>query len=301
MDYDISKDLWHTCRLCGLGIKCLAKKYGGEGIYYTNVFRKHLEVDHNKSLEKYFTELIPRPVCHCGICNNLCDITMKGSKFFWRQYNCGRNAGIMKWSKEAKTSRKGDGNPMFQAKPWNKGLDASRHPSLLLVSEKMTGRKVSKSTKSKQKNSALKRTIHGHTGCKHSKKNKELFRQNTLKMIADGKFSQTKTKPHLIFLNLLKNLNVIYQEEKILSYWSFDFYLPEYDTYIEIDGDYWHSNPIIFKNGPKTKSQKINFARDISKNKFCVENDLKLIRIWEFDIINNVEEVEEIICKLKES
>ena len=43
-------------------------------------------------------------------------------------------------------------------------------------------------------------------------------------------------------------------------------------------------------------TQKINHYRDQKKNKFCIDNNLSLHRFWEYDIINNTEEIK---CDLK--
>jgi G:T-mismatch repair DNA endonuclease (very short patch repair protein) len=116
--------------------------------------------------------------------------------------------------------------------------------------------------------------------------------------IENGDFKQTKTKPHIAFGKILDSLQIKYKEELILSKWSFDFYLFDYDVYVEVDGDYFHSNPKIYPNGPKTKTQNINWYRDIKKNKYCKENNIKLIRFWECDILNDEELIK---CRLKES
>jgi len=61
-------------------------------------------------------------------------------------------------------------------------------------------------------------------------------------------------------------LNVVFENEKKIDCYSFDIFLKDLNVFIEIDGDYWHTNPKFYKNGPETKSQKINFYRDNKKN-----------------------------------
>ena len=168
--------------------------------------------------------------------------------------------------------------------------------SLQIVSEKLSNREIRESTKIKQSESAKKRIIHGHSGHKHSKESKEKMRQATMLRIHNGEFKQTKTKPHKEMYSILVKLNIDFREEEIVHSWAFDFYLPKYNTYIEVDGDYFHSNPKLYPNGPITKTQKINAYRDNKKNEFCIVNNLKLIRFWESDILNNKEYI---ICKLE--
>ncbi len=98
--------------------------------------------------------------------------------------------------------------------------------------------------------------------------------------------------------SILSSLSIIYKEELTLDCWSVDIYLPDYNTYIEVDGDYFHSNPKIYPNGPKTNTQKINWYRDIKKNEYYKKNNIKVLRFWESDILNDRNYI---ICNLKES
>lgn len=57
---------------------------------------------------------------------------------------------------------------------------------------------------------------------------------------------------------------------------KFDFYLPKYDTCVEFDGEQ-HFNTYRFEKSEDNLNLRIK--RDKIKNKFCAENDIKLIRI----------------------
>jgi very-short-patch-repair endonuclease len=292
----ISKEDWHTCKICGCKIKQLSKDLGGSGKYYTEVFVQHLKNSHQMTPEEYFASITDRPRCSCGICGQLVDLTWKGkANFSWRNYKCGRNKGVQEWSKEAKVARRGKNNPMHGKKPWNFGKTKNDYPSLMTVSDKMTGRNITDETRRRQSESAKKRKTHGHTGCKHSEASKDKMRQATLKAIKEGKLKQTRTRPHLMLVEILTDLGVAFQEEYVIKYWSFDFYLTDLHVLIEVDGDYYHSNPKFYPE-PKTKTQKINYYRDQKKNEFCQANHHALIRIWEDDIVNNTEKIK---CELK--
>jgi len=76
----------------------------------------------------------------------------------------------------------------------------------------------------------------------------------------------------------------------------FDFYLPEYNTLIEVDGDFWHCNPIKF-NHPECKTQEINIKNDKLKNEWAQSNGYKLLRFWENDINNNIKQVKQILLE----
>ena len=57
-----------------------------------------------------------------------------------------------------------------------------------------------------------------------------------------------------------------------------DFYLPDYNVLIEIDGSYWHKKDLT---ECKTKIQKRNFFNDITKDKLAFKFGYRLIRILE--------------------
>lgn len=300
MEY-INLEIINKCKICDRSLEeikhLIGKKRAKYNIWY---FLEHIKLHHSISILDYLVvyEKLVIPKCICGICNKNSYPTTKGKNLYWREYLCGRNPGLLKWSIQAKESRKGSNNPMFGKKAWNKNIDKNSD-YVKNLAKYMANRTVSEASKEKMSISATKRKVHGHTGCKHTDKTKAKSRERTLQMIKDGKFKQTKTIPHKKFAELLTNNNIKFEEEKIIDKWSFDFFLPDSNTYVEIDGDYFHSNPIIYKNGPKTKTQKINWYRDIKKNEFCQENNINLVRFWENEVLNNSERIEQFICKQK--
>ena len=95
-----------------------------------------------------------------------------------------------------------------------------------------------------------------------------------------------KSKGELKIESWLKNKNIIFISQKSFDNCRgkkrlliFDFYLPEYNICIEYDGEQ-HFKPFRFKNQIKSlelfKKLKIN---DEIKNKYCKNNNIKLIRI----------------------
>lgn len=108
------------------------------------------------------------------------------------------------------------------------------------------------------------------------------------------------TKPELLFESYLKELNINYKKQVILSFWSFDFYLIDYNIYIEIDGDYWHANPQFYSNKKLTESQIKQKSTDKSKNTFMQNRNNVLIRFWENEVIDKKDYILNqlnIICK----
>ena len=68
---------------------------------------------------------------------------------------------------------------------------------------------------------------------------------------------------------------------KYINKLNFDFYIPEFNTCIEFDG-IQHYKPVKEFGGLK-EFENIK-KRDECKNKWCVENNIKLIRIKHSEI-----------------
>ena len=57
---------------------------------------------------------------------------------------------------------------------------------------------------------------------------------------------------------------------------------------IEVDGGYFHSDPRVVKEGKLNPMQKHNKFVDSLKDKWCGMHCIPLLRIWEYDIRNNL-------------
>lgn len=292
----IDRKHWHICKICQMDISQITVNYSKRGKYKTDYFIQHLSDIHDLDINDYFGN---GEVCPCGICNKKLQVKKRGADFFWRKYACGRNKGVLEWSIKAKKERLGKNNPMYNKRPWNKYLNKQNSDYGKLMSKKTKNRIVSKETREKQSESAKCRKKHGHTGFKHSEESKHKMRLATIERIKNGSFPQIDTLPSRKFESLLNRLDFDYIKEYHISLWSFDFYLPKHDILIEVDGDYFHSNPLIYTNGPITKTQKINKYRDDKKNLFCKENNLKLMRFWERDILGDEQCVLQKLLELK--
>lgn len=56
------------------------------------------------------------------------------------------------------------------------------------------------------------------------------------------------TKPELAVEKVLKNLEISYQKQCPIGPYTFDFYLKEYNILIEVQGEFWHSQPNNIRN-----------------------------------------------------
>src|SRR5690606_2887028 len=98
------------------------------------------------------------------------------------------------------------------------------------------------------------------------------------------------------FENILTILEIKYEKfyyaKSIKAF--YDFYLPDYNILIEVDGDFWHCNPLKYSE-PKFPSQVKNLERDKQKNEWASQNNIKLLRFWENDINNNITKVKQVL------
>lgn len=81
---------------------------------------------------------------------------------------------------------------------------------------------------------------------------------------------------------ILDSLHISYEPEKVIGYYSFDCYLPDYNILIEVNGDYWHSLPRAIRND-KSKSTFIE--------KYFPEYSLKVLWEHEFKCVNKITEL----------
>ena len=180
-------------------------------------------------------------------------------------------------------NKKGTKNPQHGSEPWNKGLTKNTDSRLMVVAYKNTGTTHSATTRLKMAASARQRTKHGMQGKKHSDATRTKLSVSTLRQLAEGRVVQTRTKPHMAVRDLLENLKINYREEAPVGVFSVDF-MVEDRLVIEVNGDYWHSNPKFYPDGPKTKSQKINHLRDLKKMKTIRAHGLKVVVVWEDEV-----------------
>lgn len=77
-----------------------------------------------------------------------------------------------------------------------------------------------------------------------------------------------------------------------------NLYVPDFQIYannkkiiIEVNGDYYHCNPYIYKDGPKDEIQVKHVIRDYYKKCYYLSRGYILLEIWESEINNCPEDV----------
>ena len=70
-----------------------------------------------------------------------------------------------------------------------------------------------------------------------------------------------------------------------------DFYLPEHNIILEVQGDYWHSNPRFYGEGkkPLDERQKKDQKRDRRKFGYYKHKKIKYYELWGYDLKNDLE------------
>lgn len=129
------------------------------------------------------------------------------------------------------------------------------------------------------------------------------------------KYSRSKISSlNIKFENILKKYNFLYETEFKISYINdkfhkcykfYDFHILNTNLLIEVNGDYWHANPKIYKENDKFQFPKTQLtAKDIwkldeYKNDIAKVNNYRVIYVWENEL-ENVSELE-IVQKIKDS
>ena len=132
-----------------------------------------------------------------------------------------------------------------------------------------------------------------NTGIKMNIEFCEKVRQNTLKQYSDGILDR-QTKPQKIVNNLLNELDIKYENEKIFKYYAVDNYLINYNLIIEVMGDYFHANPHVYQKNQLNNMQLKDVKRDKRKHTYIKKyNNIEILYLWETEIQQNTE-----LCKL---
>lgn len=190
---------------------------------------------------------------------------------------------------------------------WNKGKKLGPHSeeTKRKISELHKGRPGyfkgkhhSEETKNKIRETRKGKYIGENTsmyGKHHSEETKQRMREKALQRTQTNLGFCKDTKPELKMKDILNELNIPFKHQFRLNNHLFDFHLLNTNVLIEVDGDYWHSNPKKFKKLNKIQlEQKI---KDNRNNEIAKENNFILLRFWENDILNNVENVKNVLRK----
>jgi very-short-patch-repair endonuclease len=132
----------------------------------------------------------------------------------------------------------------------------------------------------------------------HSQQTKDKMSDTAINNIVITDKNHT-SKLELTFQNILDLLDIKYKKflyaKEIKAF--YDFYIPQNNIIIEVDGDFWHCNPNSKYSEAKYESQKKNLIRDKEKEQWTKDNGYKLLRFWETDINNNIKQVKQTLLE----
>ena len=129
----------------------------------------------------------------------------------------------------------------------------------------------------------------------------EIYGKDPIRIMFDLPNLTSNTKPEKIFKSILDELKILYEPQYFIYYENkkykiYDFFLKEKNILVEIDGDYWHGNPSIFKN--LNEQQLLTQKNDFFKNELAIKNCYKILRFWENDLKKNKDFIKQKIMNL---
>jgi very-short-patch-repair endonuclease len=233
------------------------------------------------------------PLCKCGCMEKL---NFQGGKFgdYIRGHAAKINGGFYSekgLEKSAETRREQFASG--ERTQWNKGIsktevqmkaciEAAQNPDRRKkISEKLTGKKKSPEHIAKIKADRQKYWS--------NQENRDAQRVRRSKYMS-AHLIKNKTKLEKEFQTILNSLGVSYIFQYAVNGYNYDFYIPDKNILIEVDGDWWHCNPKL-NIQPVYESQKHTIEHDLIKNKIALDNGYQLLRFWEQDITSNRFEV----------
>jgi very-short-patch-repair endonuclease len=103
----------------------------------------------------------------------------------------------------------------------------------------------------------------------------------------------------LVEMNVLHTRQHIIKHEGVRKF--YDFYLPDYDIIIEVNGDYWHASPTLYSEndiikypfGYKTAAQI--WQRDLEKKYHADKKNIPILYIWEHELKENKKDLVNLI------
>lgn len=127
-----------------------------------------------------------------------------------------------------------------------------------------------------------------------TEKGKEHLRANGIKSHLNRKYSDTR--PERILREALESKNIEFiSQYPMYDKFIVDFYLPKENIVIEVNGDYWHGNPLFYGNGedlkPLTDKQIKQKKKDKSRKAYLEKCGHEFHVLWENDIYKNLNEI----------
>lgn len=92
----------------------------------------------------------------------------------------------------------------------------------------------------------------------------------------------------------LDNLKIDYERHFYINRKQYDFYIKKFNLLIEVNGDFWHANPVNYKENDKLNfgkgkivTAKELWEKDLKKKKLAESSGHSILYIWENEIKSN--------------
>ena len=173
---------------------------------------------------------------------------------------------------------KGEDNPFYGKRHSKETIETIKRKnreyaqSLTTTEKKIISEKLSKSQKMLQDSDPEHYRVMKSKAGRASVKSQKRFKMNNLERR---------------LRDLMEEANIVgFEYSVVLGFMQFDFGHKQKRILIEVQGDYWHGNPVIYGPGKKelNEIQKIKMRLDITKIKFADKNNFFLLALWESDI-----------------
>lgn len=285
-----------TCPYCN--------EYGSDNL---NSLRIHVSKSHDlsspsKQLRIDLFENGNHPTCKCGCGEKVHFKSLqKGFNTYIRGHHVRETNGF--WTEEGLEKSAETRREQFEngdREPWNKGLSLEENPDhegLLKLRENAL------KENNPERAAKISNALQGHEVSEETRKK---LRNHWKEYWSDPKHREEQSHRRMIWMKendytinselestfvdkYLNYFGIDFEEQKyirdIKAY--YDFWLPDYDVYIEIHGDFWHCNPTSDYSEAVYDCQKKNLENDKVKQNWCKENNKELHVFWEYDIKNN--------------
>lgn len=138
----------------------------------------------------------------------------------------------------------------------------------------------------------------------HRQYTKEQHDRMAITAITNARKTKTRdTKIQLSIDKILEKHKIRYEREYFVGYSQIDNYLCDYNLMIEVQGDYWHVNPLIYNSFGRliNDTQAKDIIQDKKKHTLLKNKGIEILYLWESDIKNDIALCEDLILKYIEN
>ena len=246
-----------------------------------------------------------RPTCKCG-CGEFTEMRYDGGVHF-NDYvlghysrvhnNWGHNQKAIEHSAETrrKQYKSGERIQWNKGKLWKEIFTKEKIEELMQtysnenrnskISEKLRG--IPKPEEQKKK---LKKVF--NTKEYRQKKSNEMYQRLT-----SGEFSLSSKIEKEFIETCIKPLGIEFDTQYYMKdiHHYCDVYIPSKNTIIEFQGDYWHGNPKKYLKEELSPYQLEKVEKDEILRKYCKDNGINLIEVWESDYNKDIGGVKQLL------